>query len=340
MSWFSFSRNIGIDFGTSRTRLYVPNRGIIFDEPSLISFSTDGKEVISIGEHSEELKGRVSDNIIVHSVMERGVIQHQEYAEIYLKEAMKRVRGIGNVIKSDSVINVSLANTSMEVRSLLQACKSAGVRNIYSDYSVLFASLGSGSKQTQLHGRMIANIGAGTTEVAVISFGGINNSGFDKIGGIDMDQDIVNHVLERYGVHISLDVAKQVKETVGSVVSLKNEKEIQVTGNDVSKKLPKVITLTSNDVQEATEETVDKIINVIAHVFRDTPPELTSDIIDHGIILTGGVANMPHLAAVIQHAVNAPVKIANDPELCVIRGIGKSIKNKQIDFHKQSLLSK
>ena len=337
-----FSRQIGIDFGTYCIRIYKPEDGVVFNEASSISFSGGEKEknIISFGEHSEEMKGRTPDSIMVEHIINRGTVQNQSHTEKYIKEALKYVNGFSNIFKYDAVINIPLSNSSMEVRSIFQACKNAGIREIYSDYSVLFAGLGSGSSKNDLTGKMVADIGAGTTEVAVISFGGINNSGYEKIGGIDLDQDIVDYTLERYKVHISKEIARQVKETVGSAIRSEKETSIDVTGNDTKKKLPKVIKLTSNDVQEATEETIRKIIKVIARVFRDTPPELTSDIINHGIVLTGGVAKMPGLAKIIEKSVNTPVTVASNPDLAVIYGIGKSIKSNHVSFHNKSLMSK
>lgn len=339
-------REIGIDIGTSRTRIYIPYRGIVFDEPSVISFYSDAphsdtySDILCIGDCSEEMRGRAPGEVLVKQLVINGAIQNQEHVRLYLTHALKKVKGVLQLIRSDALINIPVSSTSMENRTFIDTCRKSDLRNVYREHSVILAAFGVGTQQDELRGRMVADIGAGITEVGVISFGGINSKGAVKIGGDDMDQKIVDYVENNYNIIISIDAARKIKEKIGSVILNDKPKEIRVKGGDLKTKLPRTITVTSNDVAEAVSDTLEEIIGVISRVFQDTPPELISDIIDRGIILTGGLSNLLNIDKVIERAVNAPVYVAEKPEQAVIRGIGRIMQTKHISFHKNKLLSK
>ena len=341
MSLFSFTRDVGIDFGTSRTRIYVPYQGIVFDEPSVIAFnSSDTSRPMCIGTEANEMPGRVSGDITVHNIVSRGVVQDERIAEQFLRIALRRSQRIFHFIRNDILVSTPTHITSMQQRALIQSCKRAGAKNVFTEANTVLTALGVGIHRDELHGRMVANIGAGTTEVAVISLGGISSSNSIKIGGDDMDVSIMRYVQQRYHLLISKDVARRAKEKVGSVALSEKPKDVRVKGSDERTKLPRIVKITSNDIADAIQEEVKSILETLKGVFHNTPPELTSDIIEQGVILAGGVAKLRGIASIIEKHINAPAYVADDAEYAVIRGIGKSIQTGHLDFHRRALLSK
>ena len=230
--------------------------------------------------------------------------------------------------------------TGMEQRAVVQTCKRAGARNVFVGKNAILAAFGIGTHRDELRGRMVADIGAGLTEAAVISLGGMSSWNTVKVGGDDMDRSIVEYIKTRYQLLVSRETAKKIKEKIGSVITVGSPKEVRVRGSDARNKLPRIIRVSSNDIADAIRNETQKILRTIADVFKETPPELTSDILEKGIVLTGGVANLGGIADVVEEYVNAPVHIADDPEHAVIRGIGRSIQIGHVDFHRRALLSK
>ena len=341
MNKFSFSRDIGIDLGTARTRIYIPYKGIVFDEPSALAFGMNQKkEFLCIGDCAKEMLGRTPKNVEVHQTIVRGAVQDENIVEEYLINALKHSRKLFNFIKNDMLLGVPTQSTSVEQRAVIQTCKRTGARNVFTEQNTILAAFGVGTHKDELHGCMIADIGAGLTEVAVISLGGMSSSSTVKIGGNDMDVSILEYIKDRYQLNISKDVAQEVKEKIGSALSIDNSKELRVKGNDARTKLPRIIRISGNDIAEAIQPEVEAILETIADVFQRTRPELTTDIIDRGIVLTGGVAKLIGLARVIEKRINVPAHVADNPEHAVIRGIGRSIQTGHVNFHKQVLLSK
>ena len=336
-----FSRDIGIDLGSSRTRIYVPYRGVVSDEPGALALNTDTDSLVCVGDCANEMIGRVPGNIEVHTITAHGAIQNEKIAEQYLRSILKKsTRSIFSIIKKDVLIGVPTNATSMEQRAIIQTCKRAGARNVFVGQNAILAAFGIGMHRDELRGRMVADIGAGLTEVAVISLGGMSSWNTVKVGGDDMDVSIVDYVRTRYQLFISRDTAKKIKEKIGFVIATGQPKEIRVRGSDTRTKLPRIVRVNSNDIADAIQREMREILKTIADVFRDTPPELTSDILEKGVVLTGGVANLGGIAEAVEKHINAPVYIADDSEHAVIRGIGRSIQTGHLTFHRQALLSK
>ena len=341
MALISFSRDVGIDLGTSRTRVYIPYHGVVFDEPSALAFEGEKeKKIICVGDCAHEMIGRVPDAITIHNIVAHGVIQNEHIAEQYLHAVLKQVRGMFRIIRNDILIGTPTNVTGMEERAVIQTCKRTGARNVFTEQKSILAAFGCGMDRNELRGRMITDIGAGLTESAVISLGGMSGYNSAKIGGNDMDRAIIRYIQNQYHLLISEHVAKRVKESVGSAHILQNPAEVKVKGSDVNTRLPRVIKVTSNDVAEAIQGELGKILDIIVTLFQKTPPELTSDIIEEGIVLTGGVAKLNGIAGVIEQRINVPVYVADEPEYAVIRGIGRSIQTGHLDFHRRALLSK
>ena len=340
MGIFSFSRNIGIDLGTSRTRLYVPYRGVVFDEPSMVAL--DKKGVTCIGGDAKEMMERASQRVEARHTIACGAIQDEKMVEQYLREIFKQSHGMLKFIRRDALVGVPTNATNMQQRSAIQTCKRAGARNVFTEQNAILAAfgVGIGMHKDELHGRMVADIGAGLTETAVISLGGASSNSTVRVGGNDMDHSIVEYVKRHQQLLISEGTARRIKEKIGSAVQSVNPKEVRVQGGDARSKLPQVVRVTSNDIADAIRGEVNMILDAVASVFQNTPPELTSDIIDRGLILTGGVAKLHGLDAEISKHINVPVQVADEPEHAVIRGIGRSIQSGHLNFHKWVIKSK
>ena len=336
-----FSRDIGIDLGTARTRIFIPYRGVVSDEPGALALDSNNNSLICVGDCADKMIGRVPSNIEVHTITTHGAIQDEKIAERYLRSILKRnARGLFSLFKKDVLIGAPTNATSMEQRAVVQTCKRAGAREVFIGQNAILAAFGVGTHRDELHGRMVVDIGAGLTEAAVISLGGMSSWNTIKVGGDDMDKSIVDYIRTRYQLLISPDAARKIKEKIGSVIVTDRPKDLRVRGSDARSKLPRIIRVSSNDIAEAIQGEVRKILETIASVFQNTPPELTSDILEKGIILTGGVANLEGISLAVEKYINAPVHIAEDPGHAVIRGIGRSIQIGHLNFHKQALLSK
>ena len=332
MGIFSFSRNIGVDLGTSHTRVYIPYKGIVFNEPSILAVDKGG--FVCIGKDAKEMLGRATRDAKIQPIIMRGAIQDEKITEQYLRKIFKQSRGPLAFLRQDTLASVPTNATNMQQRAMIQTCRRAGTRNVFTEENAVLAAFGVGMHKDELHGRMVADIGAGLTETAVISLGGASSSSTVKVGGDDMDRSVVKYIEKQHQLLISKDTARKIKEKVGSAIQNANPKEIRVKGGDIRSKLPRVIRITSNDIADAVREEVSMILEAIASVFQSTPPELTSDIIDRGLVLTGGVAKLHGLDVEISKHINVPVHIADDPEHAVIRGIGRSIQSGHLDFHK------
>lgn len=338
MGIFSFSRNIGIDMGTSQTRLYMPYRGITFDEPSIVAL--DKKEMVCIGSNAKEMMERANQRAEARHIIIYGAIQDEKMVEQYLRKVFKQSNGILKFIRRDALVGVPTNATNMQQRSAMQTCGRAGMRRVFTEKNAILAALGVGMHKDELHGRMISDIGAGLTETAVISLGGASSSSTVQVGGNDMDTSIVSYIERHHQLLISKGTARRIKEKIGSAMQLTNPKEIKVKGGDARNKLPRIVRVTSNDIADAIRGEVKMILDAIASVFQSTPPELTSDIIDRGLILTGGVAKLHGLDVEISKHINVPVQVADEPEHAVIRGIGRSMQSGHLDFHKWVIQSK
>lgn len=343
MSFFSFSRDVGVDFGTFRTRIFVPYKGVVFDEPSVVAVDDKTRSFVCMGNYAKEMEGRTIEGMQVTDVLSRGVVQDEQIAEQYLRGGLKQSHGflsIANFLRHDVLVNVPTDITSMEERAVIQTCKRAGARNVFAEKSVILAALGIGTPRDELRGRMIVDIGAGLTEAAVISLGGMSSSSSVRVGGNDVDRSIVHYIGDRHQLLISKETAREMREKIGSVLMVQNPEEIKIKGNDAQNRLPRVVSVTSNDIADAIYKEMGRIFTTIEKVFQSTPPELTSDIIDRGIVLTGGTAKLRGMDEAIERHIGVPVQVANDPEHAVIRGIGRSIQTGHLDFHKQALLTR
>lgn len=334
-----FSRDIGLDIGTSNTRVFLPKRGVVYEGPSVVALNEEG-EVVAFGKDAKDMLGRAPSGVNVHEILKNGAIEDHVIAEKYLSYVLRGVRSAFQILKPDIVVSFSSNTTSIEQRAIVEVCKKIGARRVFPEQKIILASLGVGITKEETRGRMLADIGGGTTEAAVISLGGLLDNTSVAIGGKDLDYALIKYIKDRYSINISRTIASKIKIEIGTLDGNKEEKSIKVKGSDLSTGLPKVVRVSSSDFLNAVQKEVKGMVDSISSIFFNTPPEITSDIVEKGIILTGGLAHLDGMAAYISNSVGVPVKIATDPSHSVIRGIGKLIKLGYFDYHKRALLSK
>ena len=330
-----FKNDIGIDFGTSRTRIFLEGKGIVFNEPTALIKDSLGRTT-HLGEAAYDLIGRSKKHhkFLVRPI-NRGVIDNQDYAAEYIRYALRKSKGLFNIFRSDATVSISADINNMEERVLINTCRNAGVRNVFTEKKVILSAFGTGMHGNEIRGRIVADIGAGTTEVGILSLGGIISENAIKFGGLDMDKSIINHIREKYLLEIGEYTAEKIKRKIGAASILPSPTSAKIQGSDVNTKLPKVIKINSNDVVDAIQDDLRKIVDIIAQVFESSPPEITTDIIESGIILTGGVSKLPGIAEVVDRHINTKVNLTVEPELSTIRGIGKLIKTHHMRYHKK-----
>ncbi len=332
-------RELGIDIGTSNIRIFIPKQGIVLEEPSIIATDATTGRVIGIGASAEEMIDRAPEEIIVHRPLIAGNINDQQAARHLLEWCLKKVLGRLNIFRPDIVVSIPTEANSMEQRVMIETCKQIPVREVFPEREGILSGLGTGIHAGELKGRMVADIGAGKTDVAVISLGGMLSHGSVPVGGRALDEGIAQYIQEKYKIHIGRHTAEKLKNTIGAASIMSNTKTARVRGKDATTGFPKIVQVNTTDIAEGMRQGLMAITEVIGQVFSTTPPELTSDIIDHGIVLTGGVAQIPQIDRFIATHLQTPVRIAEDPSRSVVRGIGKLLQTGGIPVYRQSLLA-
>ncbi len=326
-----FSADMAIDLGTANTLVYVKGRGIVLDEPSVVAIiETDGKrEVLAVGEEAKVMLGRTPGNIKAIRPMRDGVIADFEVAEEMIKHFVRKVHNRTSFASPQVVICVPSGATAVERRAIQESALSAGARRVYLIEEPLAAALGAGLPINEPVGSMVVDIGGGTTEVAVMALGGIVYSRSVRVGGDKMDEAIASYIRRKHSLLIGETSSERIKKEVGTAAVPLNghEVSIQIKGRDLVSGVPKTITLQQRELAEALSEPVGQIIEAVKVALETTPPELVADIVDHGIVLTGGGALLANLDVVLSSETNLPVTIAEDALTCVALGTGEAIEN-------------
>lgn len=336
-SWFS--RDIGIDMGSSRVRVFVPNKGVVFDEPNYLVFSKADNRLVSWGESAKEARERTAPDLLVHHIMDHGLILDQKRAIEYIRLMFSEISGPFALLRKDVLSNTPTDVPNVDLRTFMEVFRRAGARNVFLEQNAILAAFGIGMRKKDLRAWMVVDIGAGLTDIGVISLGGLSSYKSVKVAGDDMDGDIVEYVKKKFSLIISKEVAEKAKKQIGSS-SLQDDKgEFGITGSDAISKLPRSMQITSKEIAEAIQGSLMKIVEAVGSVFQETPPEITSDILEQGIVLSGGTAKLHGISQFISTHINAPVYVVDDPEYAVIRGIGKRIQAGHVQYHKQQLLS-
>jgi len=329
-------RKIAIDLGTNNIRVYVPKKGIVISEPSVVALQASDNKVMAIGEEAKKMIGRTPESIIAANPLKDGVIANFRIAEAMLRHYIDNVSGSIRLFKPDIMVSIPAGVTSTERRAVVDACNSAGAKQTYLLKQPVAAALGAGIPIATASGNMIIDIGGGTSEVAVISLGDVVASTSVRVGGNKFDAAIANFVRKKHNLIIGDQTAEEIKIKIGSAQSLKKELKMEASGSNTISGLPESIMLSSEEVVSAIKGPLLEIINAVKDVLQKTPPELASDVMDKGIILTGGGAQLRNLDALLTKVTGVPCEVANNPTECVVKGSGIAIEN--LESFKRSVL--
>ncbi len=315
-------RDIGVDLGTANTLVYVRSKGIVINEPSVVAINKDTGEVVAVGEEAKEMIGRTPENIVAIRPLKDGVIADFDVTQVMLKCFIERALEKTGFSRPRVVICVPSGVTDVEKMAVEEATVQAGAREAFLIEEPMAAAFGAKLPVEEATGSMICDIGGGTSEIAVISLGGIVKSKSLRMAGDEMNEAIVNYIRKEYNVLIGEPTAERIKIEIGSAYPLETEESAEVSGRDLSTGLPRFLTVTSIDVRRAISECILSIVSAIKLVLEETPPELSADIMDRGIVLTGGGALIRGLDTVINNETGMPVTIADDPLSSVVSGAG------------------
>lgn len=333
-----FSPHLGIDLGTTNVLVFVPGKGVVLNEPSVVAVSTENNKVLAIGVEAKQMIGRTPDTITAYRPMKDGVIADYRVTEAMLRYFMRKALGRYNLWKPTVLVSVPAGVTSTEKRAVIEAAAKAGAKDAFVVKEPILAAIGAGISIQEPLGRMVADIGGGTIDVAVISLGGIVASTSVKCAGNKLDRSIADYVKKQYNLAIGDKTAEQIKIQVGSAVPVQEELSMAVKGRDLVSGLPRTIELKTNEVVHAMNRDLREMMNAIRKVLQETPPELASDIIDNGIILTGGTSQLRNLPELVYRRTGVQAKLAQDAYYCVARGTGVALKH--LDTYKKSIISK
>lgn len=318
-----FSNDIGIDLGTATTLVYVKGEGVVLCEPSVVAVERGTSHVLAVGEEAKRMLGRTPGNIVAIRPMRDGVITDFEITEAMLRHFIKRVRHRRFQVRPRIVIAIPSGITEVEKRAVKESAERAGAREVYLIEEPIAAAIGVGLPIEEPLGNMIIDIGGGTTEVAVISLAGIVFSKSIRIGGDEMNEAIIEYLKKTYNLMIGERTAEDIKIKIGSAYPLEEEMTTEVRGRDLIAGLPKSVTITSEEIREALQEPLRAILETTKISLERTPPELASDLIEHGIVMAGGGSLLRGLDKLISEETALPVHIADDPLTAVANGTGK-----------------
>ena len=332
-----FQSKIGIDLGTANTLVFFPKKGIVINEPTVVAISLEDNRVLAVGQEAKEMLGRTPETIVASRPMKDGVIADYRVTEAMLRYFINKAMGKVRFFRPEVMISVPGGITSTERRAVIDAAVAAGAKSAYVIKETVAAAIGAGIPISSASGNLIIDMGGGTTDVAVLSLGGIVNSTSVRVAGNKLDAAIVEFVRKRHSLAIGDRTAEEIKITIGSAMALPEEEVMEIKGRDNISGLPKTVTISTNEVVEAIQEELKEIVRAVKTVLQDTPPELASDIIDKGMIMTGGTAQLRNLDHYISQAVGVPCYVAEEALLCVAKGTGVALDH--LDSYKKSILS-
>ena len=333
-----FTRKIGIDLGTANTVVFVPNRGFIINEPTIVALTKPENTVLAVGSEAKEMIGRTPEEIVAYRPLKDGVIADYYVTKAMLTYFISKSVNWYDVFKPEVVISVPAGITQTERRAVINAAREGGAHNAFIVKEPVLAALGAGIPINARSGSMVVNIGGGTAEVAVVALGGIVSWASLRVAGNKFDQAISDYVKKKYGLAIGEQTAEQVKMKIGAALPAKDKMEYQLRGRDLSSGLPKDIVISSNEIAEALNPLLIEIAKSVQHVFNETPPELVADVMEKGIILTGGSSQLHFLPDFFERFLGVPAYVAEDPFFCVARGTGMILSH--LDTYKRTLLNK
>jgi rod shape-determining protein MreB len=332
-----FIRKIGIDLGTTYTLVHLPKKGIVINEPSVVAISVIDRKILAVGDEAKEMIGRTPDTIVACRPLKNGVIADYKTTEAMLRYFINKALGGIKLFRPEVMVAVPAGISSTERRAVIDATIAAGAKAAYIIKEPIAAAIGANIPIGSASGHMIIDIGGGTSEIAVISLGGIVASSSVRIGGNRFDASISEHIRRKYNLAIGERTAEDIKIEIGSALYSESPPVFEVRGRDMVSGLPKTINITSNDVTEALQKDLHGIIEAVKDVLHNTPPELSADIIDKGIIMSGGSSLLRNIDQLVSRAIGVPVYTADDALLCVAKGTGIALDN--LDLYKRSILA-
>jgi rod shape-determining protein MreB and related proteins len=331
-----FSQDLAVDLGTANTLLYVKGKGIICAEPSVVAVQKDShgiKKVLAVGKEAKDMLGRTPGSILAIRPMKDGVIADFEVTQEMLRYFIKRAHNRKTLVRPRIIVGVPYGITEVEKRAVKESALSAGAREVYLIEEPMAAAIGSGLPITEPSGNMIVDIGGGTTEVAVISLAGIVNSKSVRIGGDKMDDSIIQHMKRKYNLLVGESTAEKIKINIGTAYPTEEPLTMEVRGRDLVAGVPKTINVSSDEIRDALSDPINAIVDAVRVVLDRTPPELSADIADKGIVLAGGGALLRNLDVLLREETGLPVMVADEPLSAVVYGCGKALD--ELDLLKQ-----
>lgn len=333
-----FVRKLGIDLGTANTLVFIPGKGIVLNEPSVVAVDEQTNRIMAVGIEAKRMVGRTPDNIIAYRPMKDGVIADYRITEAMIHYYMSKALGKWNIFKPDVMVSVPAGVSSTERRAVIEATIRAGAKNAFVVKEPILAAIGAGIPIQEACGHMVVDIGGGTTDVAVISLGGIVSSTSVKYAGNKIDHAIADYIKKTFNLAIGDRTAEDIKIKIGSASPVEDELLITIKGRDYVTGLPRTAQVTTNQIVKAIDRELREIIRAIKTVLQDTPPELAADIIDQGIIMTGGSSQLRNFPELVEKLTGVKAVLADDALYCVVKGTGIALDH--LDTYKKSILSK
>jgi rod shape-determining protein MreB len=321
------TNDVAIDLGTANTLVFVKGMGIVLNEPSVVAVDEQNKKVYAVGLEAKAMLGKTPDHITAVRPMKDGVIADFQITEMMLREFIRKSQKKKLFIRPRIVIAVPSGITEVEKRAVRDSAEHAGAREVFLIAEPIAAAIGVGLPVDKPSGNMIIDIGGGTTEIAVIALDGIVANSSIRVGGDELDEAIVNYVKRRYNLLIGEQTAEQIKIKIGSATKIDPVLDMEVKGRDLVAGIPKNLKLTSEEIREAISEPISQIVEALKNALGQTPPELAADIVDRGIVMTGGGAMLRGLDMLLKEQTNLPINVVDDPLLCVVLGAGKILDN-------------
>ncbi len=333
-----FIPKLGIDLGTTYTLVYVPKRGVVLNEPSVVAVSEHDNKLLAVGNEAKEMIGRTPDSIVAYRPMKDGVIADYRITEAMLRYYIRKSLGKWNMFKPDIMVSVPAGVSSTEKRAVIEATMKAGARSAYVVKEPILAAIGAGIPIHEARGNMVIDIGGGTIDVAVISLGGIVASTSVKCAGNRIDHAIADYIKKTFNLAIGDKTAENIKINIGSAVSLEEELVMEIKGRDFLTGLPRSTEIKSNEIVKAIGRELREMIKAIKDVLQETPPELSADIIDRGIIMTGGSSQLRHFPELVLRRTGVKARLAKDAPFCVAKGTGIALNH--LATYKKSIIAK
>ena len=333
-----FSKKLGIDLGTANTLVFLPGKGIVLNEPSVVAVSEQDNQILAVGNEAKDMIGKTPDSIIAYRPMKDGVIADYRVTEAMLRYFINKALGRWNIWKPEVMVSVPAGVTSTERRAVIEAAIKAGAKNAYVVKEPILAAIGAGISIQEAVGHMIVDIGGGTTDVAVISLGGIVACTSVKCAGNRIDAAIADYIKKTYNLGIGDKTSEDIKINIGSAVPVDEELSMTIKGRDFLTGLPRSVDIKTNEIVKAISKELRDMVKAIKDVLQETPPELASDIIDHGIIMTGGSSMLRNLPELVFRRTGVKAVLADDALFCVAKGTGIALEH--LDTYKKTIIAK